>query len=311
MSKFIWKGFQFRNLLPLETICQPVESGGLGIPYLRSKCDSLLLKQMLRMIVTSRNSFNHITFWLGSVLKIPGLTDFIHFTIDRRGRKKESMPSIFSYMSDLFSEALDSQRFNMESLQEVTTKSLYLSFTETMPPPSVELSYPDRNFRLVWKRVSNCVLSKDGRTILYLIIHGRSWTKERGFRLIQNRYDSPLCPKCHIFIHDISHKYTKCSWLNSAWDFIREIMLNLEPVLMYESDYNILNLIYPQSSRENALVWLLGQYLEFVEIEVMIKNRRISRNHIRGWLQAKYAESQHASIPFIGSIYGLFPMGIG
>ena len=35
----------------LETVCQSVESGGLGIPFLRAKCDSLLLKKMLRMVV--------------------------------------------------------------------------------------------------------------------------------------------------------------------------------------------------------------------------------------------------------------------
>ena len=95
MSRFLWKGFQFRNLLSLETVCQPLDSGGLGIPHLRSKCDNLLLKQTLRMIVTSRNSFNHITFWLGSVLKIPGLTDFILLQQTGEAERKNSPNQFF------------------------------------------------------------------------------------------------------------------------------------------------------------------------------------------------------------------------
>ena len=47
LSNFLWRGFQCKNLLPAETICQPKLKGGLNIPYLRSKCDALLLKQLL------------------------------------------------------------------------------------------------------------------------------------------------------------------------------------------------------------------------------------------------------------------------
>ena len=40
ISTFLWKGCQLRNLLPMETFCLPLESGGLAIPYLRAKCDT-------------------------------------------------------------------------------------------------------------------------------------------------------------------------------------------------------------------------------------------------------------------------------
>ena len=56
IAGFLWKGQQVKNLLSLESVCQPCSNGGLGIPFVRAKCDALLLKQMLR-ILTSRKNF--------------------------------------------------------------------------------------------------------------------------------------------------------------------------------------------------------------------------------------------------------------
>ena len=47
---FLWKGQPMRNMLPLETVCLPLGKGGLGIPYFRSKCDALLLKQATQLL---------------------------------------------------------------------------------------------------------------------------------------------------------------------------------------------------------------------------------------------------------------------
>ena len=106
IARFLWRGFQFRNLLSMETVCQPVEAGGLGIPYLRAKCDALLLKQMLRMIISAKNCYNHICFWLSSVLEVPEINTFRHFKIDLRGRQRPFLCDLFKYMSNLYSEAV-------------------------------------------------------------------------------------------------------------------------------------------------------------------------------------------------------------
>ena len=49
IATFLWRGSQFRNLLPMETVCQPYAKGGLNMPFVRAKCDALLLKQILRI----------------------------------------------------------------------------------------------------------------------------------------------------------------------------------------------------------------------------------------------------------------------
>ena len=102
------------------------------------------------------------------------MTVYRHITRDARGRLKEFKSYIFEYMSQLYLEAVCNERFNVDSMFSATSLSLYKSFTETMPPAAVELKYPERDFNLIWKRVGSNVLTNNGRTILYLIIHERS-----------------------------------------------------------------------------------------------------------------------------------------
>merc|ERR1711954_381117 len=148
-----------------------------------------------------------------------------------------------------------------------------MSLTEAMPPCSVELKYPDFSFNIVWKRINSGLLNKAGRNLLYLIAHERSWTKERGFRLNPNVYDTPLCPKCHMHVHLQTHKYALCEWVAPAWVSLRDIMNRVSPDLIFESDHNILHLRFSLVQRDEAVVWLLGQYLEYVEKEAILGNK--------------------------------------
>ena len=85
-------------------------------------------------------------------------------------------------MSELYMESLASERFSIETLTTTTTKSLYESMTETMPPSAVELKYPERNYDLIWKQLNYPVLEKSTKSVLYLLLHEKYVTRERGFR---------------------------------------------------------------------------------------------------------------------------------
>ena len=149
-------------------------------------------------------------------------------------------------------EARASQRFDLSNISAVSSKSLYLSLTETMPPPSVVLKYPERDFKLIWSRLNSGVLCKLGRNILYLVIHERSWTKERGFRLNPTKYDTPLCPKCHLFVHLTTWSNTFFAFMvyQAVWDAHRQILVRgatLDVILLGLPsallDYNMSSLI--------------------------------------------------------------------
>ena len=69
-------------------MCKEVDEWGIGLTCIRSKCDSLLLKQLLRML-EDRNTkqHNHMNFWLG------------HFPLKKKyeGRKVETRCAALEY----------------------------------------------------------------------------------------------------------------------------------------------------------------------------------------------------------------------
>ena len=88
-------------------------------------------------------------------------------------------------------------------------------------------------------------------------------------------------------------------------------MESLEPELIFETAYSILHLCFDSLRRDDAVIWLLGNYLEFVEKETYIENRRITSQQIKGFLSAKVSEAKFRAMRDIGFIPGLDQTGIG
>ena len=214
-------------------------------------------------------------------------------------------------MSELYAESLSCERFKLSAILSVTTKSLFESFTDTMPPPKVELKYPERDFRLTWQRINNPVIDKHARTTLYLLIHERYGTRERGFRLMPTHYITPLCRNCHVDIEFPSHLFASCDWVKEAWKKLRSILENLDMNIAHISDENLLHLNFHHSLRESAILWLMGIYIEYVDNELIANKRKLSSRTFLGRAQAKLFECQYRAMPSLGHISGLTPTGIG
>ena len=72
LSKFIFRGRHER--LQLDELQNSYEQGGLGLPNIAVKADSLLLKQMCRMMnLPDEKSFRLLGYWLGEFLRDTGL----------------------------------------------------------------------------------------------------------------------------------------------------------------------------------------------------------------------------------------------
>ena len=177
-------------------------------------------------------------------------------------------------MSELLQESIQSERFDLQNMRSVTTKSLYLSFTETMPPPKIELKYDFMNWKCIWSCLCNGVFSPQARNYMYLIIHERVCTRERCHRLAPNLYESPTCLKCFADPETIGHRYQHCQAVSQSWGQLRELLENLDFNIVFEADTAILNLSFVQTSREPAVLWLLGEYICFIEKEIVLYNRR-------------------------------------
>ena len=74
LSKFIFRGRHER--LRLDELENSYENGGLGLPNIAVKADSLLLKQMCRMLtLAGEGSFHLLGYWLGGFLRDTGFDE--------------------------------------------------------------------------------------------------------------------------------------------------------------------------------------------------------------------------------------------
>ena len=107
LSSFIFRGRHERlKLSELENTC---ENGGLGLPNLSVKADSLLIKQMCRMMnLPNEKSFHLMGYWLGWFLRDTGLGENFPELYDI-GPVSQTMSGrypLHQYMLDTFIEAV-------------------------------------------------------------------------------------------------------------------------------------------------------------------------------------------------------------
>ena len=78
-----------------------------------------------------------------------------------------------------------------------------------------------------------------------------------------------------------------------------------------ETDHNLLYFNFPLIPRDNAVVWVLGHYVQFIEEEVVSRNKKATSSQFIGWLGSKALECRYRVMPCIGIIPGIYPTGIG
>ena len=107
LSKFIFRGRHKR--LQLYELQNSYEQGGLGLPNIAVKADSLLIKQMCRMVnLSDEKSFRLLGYWLGGFLRDTGYGDNFPELADI-GPVSHTMSRAFplhEYMHDTFLEAI-------------------------------------------------------------------------------------------------------------------------------------------------------------------------------------------------------------
>ena len=106
----------------------------------------------------------HLDFWLGKRLglTIPGFgRDFRH---------RRALPKLFQRILELVKEAVECERVDVDNLKVSTTKSIYKSYTETLPLAAIELKYEERDWSLIWTRVWSAVLTPVASNVLFLLV---------------------------------------------------------------------------------------------------------------------------------------------
>ena len=125
------------------------------------------------------------------------------------------------------------------------------------------------------------------------------------------RFRSPLCPRCLSEPESTFHRYQSCKLVEQAWQWVFSVLLSLDISFSTVEDSDILRLNFEGSLRENAILWLVGSFVEIVESEGVVRGNYISANSIRGILKQKKSIASLLSLPELGPIIELDSVGIG
>ena len=147
-------------------------------------------------------------------------------------------------------------------------------------------------------------MSPEAKSFLYLLIHERTGTKERGHRLMPGRFKSSECPNCE---HEetLEHRYVSCGKVSSLWQWVRAHIEKLNISMVMMADFDLLQISFYKGNRENAILWLIGIYVEIVEKEIVGKGSSISTASLSGLFKQKKLQARYQALPDIGPIYGL------
>ena len=318
IRQFIWAGKLEKPAF--AEMCNPVDQGGLGVICIRSKCDSLLLKQLLRMLEDSTAVHcEHMKFWLGNFLRHWEMMGcYPHALRDgeitNMPRQKESaLTPHFTKLLEEFKYGEKNKYFDQfvpGNIENVTAKALYQLNTTTFTPPSIIYKREVSDWGLVWGRVGSLMLEPRARELLYMIVNNVYPTMERLHRINMDRRPefrrvwNNKCKNCGLDVmEDCVHLFLECRRVEQGWLYVKERI----QILM--QDYNNLNnhelmyLTWPKEGhKENEMTWLVGNWVQLVYEEAVVRDNTVRYQFTRGHFRYKYLESLKMKMPQLNHI---------
>ena len=308
MRNFIWKG-KLEKPAMIEMF-NSWENGGLGLTCVRTKADSLLLKQTLRMMEDKTTLHHkHLQFWLGNFLEQnwPDMLNHPHarrtgVIVDRPLTKEAALTPHYEKLLLGIRNGERTDDFDYTNIKKITAKMLYQLNTTTFPPPSIVHKRNVPDWQLVWARVASPMLEPRGREVMYMVVNNIFPTQERMVRL--GKTDREVCKKCNLgVVEDCQHMFMECQKAREGWLWVRRRIMSLLVDLQGLSNWEILHLTFPKDARmENEVVWLLGQWVQLVSEEVVVKGRNLKDQFVRGHFRYKFFESLSMKMPQLNHI---------
>ena len=143
------------------------------------------------------------------------------------------------------------------------------------------------------------------KNVAFLMCHEKVGTRYRGHRLMAGRFESDLCPRCQDQRETQTHRYGRGPMVVRAWEQARAVMEDMAPELEQVSNKNMLHLFYPRVERETDVLWVLGNYIEYVEHEAILQGNKCSAGGLLGYLRYRRSASKWIAMPELGMIPGV------
>ena len=130
------------------------------------------------------------------------------------------------------------------------------------------------------------------------------WILEQKIRF----HNQGICKwfwRCSKEVESILHLYSGCDFVHYAWNCLRELLESLDQLILFESDHSFLNLYFSCLLMEDQILWLIGEYVLYIDQEVILNNRRVVREDLMGYLESRRQTCNFMRISRIGFIPGM------
>ena len=306
------------ELMALAEMCNPVDKGGLGLVCVRSKADSLFLRQTLRMMAQKNTlHWKYVRYFAGLQIAEGDMFGGLHHN---------GTTPYYDKMVELYKEGvvLELCRYCCGKASEdcehggevkltTTAKEIYLVYTDSFPPPRVEYNPAYANlsslqWSRVWERVASPMLEPMARQVVWRAVNNILPTRQRQSRLGlkdgAGLVISALCDRCgQRAIDSVEHMFSECELIREPWTWIRRRLLDLLPVDMADlSNIELLLMFFPKEAHENAMVWIVGTYMNWAYEEGVVKGRLLTDQHVKGYMRYMWYQSTRTKMPEVGYV---------
>ena len=253
--------------------------------FLASMANALLLSQFVRLIRSGdKKTVGHAYYWLGDILETL-VPEIVHGQ-----RRAAEIPNYFGHIENLVLEMMVRETLTVETIKNLTNKVVYRELTSTFPPPKV-VRESDLDYGLTWKRLHNTVVDIKARDVMFLLLHNKLPVKERLFRI--RLKPDPYCLTCAgAEICDITHFFCSCDAVSVTWSWLKRQVVMLGRMGPNVADWDIINLFFPNSSRDREILWLVSTYVLYVWETVHVKKKEVELNKFFGFLTFKFKMHQ-------------------
>ena len=183
-----------------------------------------------------------------------------------------------------------SEKVDARTIKNLRNKTIYAEMTSSFPPPKVVME-SNHDYNTAWNRLHSPVVDGKARAVLFLLLHNKLPVKERLFRI--GLKNDPYCMKCaRAEINDIVHYFCTCEAVSSTWSWLKSKVMQFDDMRADMNDWDLVNLLYPKSSNDTEIVWLVSCYVLFVWETVFVKKLEVKRDKFFGFLTFKYKMHQ-------------------
>ena len=81
-----------------------------------------------------------------------------------------------------------------------------------------------------------------------------------------------------------------------------ELISILDPMCIPNEEFEFLSLNFNRSLRENAILWLVGAYVEVIELESISREQILSIQQVKGIFKQRKLMTRYQALPDLGII---------